>query len=154
MRITAIVKPPVTLEGRLANAVVNFSGHTVSLVAIITDTAVGVAFNSIGRYAQSGILRDRMIPRVLTEPPDALLDDSGRIDPVAVLTCALTDEKPGATATGQRPPPAWGWADASLIPTCSNLSAGIPMAALSLRAASRRRTRRASASNRSRAWQS
>jgi hypothetical protein len=109
MRITAIVERPVTLEGRLANAVVNFSGHSVSLVAIITDTAVGVAFNSIGRYAQSGILRDRMIARVLTEPSDALLDDSGRIEPAAVLTCALAVEKPGATATGQRPPPPWSW---------------------------------------------
>jgi hypothetical protein len=31
MRITAIVEWPVTLEGRPANAVVNFSGHTISL---------------------------------------------------------------------------------------------------------------------------
>ena len=54
-----------------------------------------MAFNSIGRFAQSGILRDRMIPRVLAASPDALLDDSGRIDPAAVLACALADEKPG-----------------------------------------------------------
>ena len=56
---------------------------------------VGVAFDSIGRFAQSGILRDRMIPRVLAASPEALLDDSGRIDPAAVAACALTDEKPG-----------------------------------------------------------
>jgi L-alanine-DL-glutamate epimerase-like enolase superfamily enzyme len=54
-----------------------------------------VAFDSIGRFAQSGILRDRMIPRVLAAPPDALLDESGRIDPAAVVACALSDEKPG-----------------------------------------------------------
>jgi L-alanine-DL-glutamate epimerase-like enolase superfamily enzyme len=32
---------------------------------------------------------------VLAASPDALLDTSGRIDPAAVLTCALRDEKPG-----------------------------------------------------------
>ena len=105
MRITAILERPVRLHGNPggapANAIVNFSGHTVSLVALITDAirggrpVVGVSFNSIGRFAQSGILRDRMIPRVLAAPPDALLDDSGRIDPAAVSACALADEKPG-----------------------------------------------------------
>ena len=94
-KLTAIVERPVRLQGNPANALVNFSGHTVSLVAVITDTATGVAFNSIGRFAQSGILRDRMIPRVLAASPDGLLDDSGRIDPAAVLACALADEKPG-----------------------------------------------------------
>lgn len=105
MRIAAIVERAVGLEGGRrggpANAVVNFSGHTVSLVAVITDVirggrpVAGVAFNSIGRFAQSGILRDRMIPRVLAASPDALLDASGFLDPAAVVACALADEKPG-----------------------------------------------------------
>jgi L-alanine-DL-glutamate epimerase-like enolase superfamily enzyme len=105
MRITAIVERPVGVrlgsDGGPANAVVNFSSHTVSLVAMFTDViragkpVVGVAFDSIGRFAQSGILRDRMIPRLAAASPDALLDASGRIDPAAVLTCALADEKPG-----------------------------------------------------------
>jgi D(-)-tartrate dehydratase len=102
-KLTAIVERPVRLQGSArgtpANALVNFSGHTVSLVALTAvrhgKPVVGVAFNSIGRFAQSGILRDRMIPRVLAASPDALLDDSGRIDPAAVLACALADEKPG-----------------------------------------------------------
>ncbi|MBW0017081.1 MAG: mandelate racemase [Mycobacterium sp.] len=95
MRITAIRECSVPLAGSPANAIVNFSGHTVSLVAVVTDSAVGMAFNSIGRFAQGGILRDRMIPRVLAAPPHALLDDAGHLDPAAVLACALTDEKPG-----------------------------------------------------------
>lgn len=104
MRITALVERAVGLDhgGKgPANALVNFSSHTVSLVALITDeqrngrTVVGVAFDSIGRFAQSGILRDRMIPRVLSASPDTLLDESGGIDPAAVLACALRDEKPG-----------------------------------------------------------
>jgi L-alanine-DL-glutamate epimerase-like enolase superfamily enzyme len=105
MRITAIVERPVGLradaDGGPANALVNFADHTVSLVAVRSDAirggrpVVGVAFNSIGRFAQSGILRDRMIPRLLAAPPDSLLDGSGRIDPAKVLACALRDEKPG-----------------------------------------------------------
>lgn len=105
MRIAAIVERAVGLEGGRrggpANAVVNFSGHNVSLVAVITDVirggrpVAGVAFNSIGRFAQSGILRDRMIPRVLAASPDGLLDASGFLDPAAVVACALADEKPG-----------------------------------------------------------
>ena len=97
--ITEIRERSVELTGTPANAVVSFTGHTVSLVALVGDRngkpGVGVAFDSIGRFAQSGILRDRMIPRVLAAPPDALLDDAGRIDPAAVLACALRDEKPG-----------------------------------------------------------
>ena len=106
MRITAILERPVRLHGNPANAVVNFSGHTISLVALITDAirggkpVVGVAFDSIGRFAQSGILRDRIIPRVLAAYPDALPDDAGRIDPAAVLACVLADEKPGGPGFG------------------------------------------------------
>ncbi len=115
LRITKILERAVGLRvdagGGPANAVVDFSNHTVSLVAVFTDVirdgkpVVGMAFDSIGRFAQSRILRDRMIPRVLAASPDALLDGSGRIDPASVLARALTDEKPGghgdrAAATG------------------------------------------------------
>lgn len=101
MRITQIIETPVRLRGEIANALVDFSRHTVSLVAVVSDQirggrpVTGVAFNSIGRFAQSGILTDRMIPRVLRATPESLLDDAGRIDPARVLGCALTDEKPG-----------------------------------------------------------
>jgi L-alanine-DL-glutamate epimerase-like enolase superfamily enzyme len=101
MRITRIVETSVPLRGEIANALVDFSRHTVSLVAVVSDRirhgnpVTGVAFNSIGRFAQGGILRDRMIPRVLRADPESLLDDTGRIDPARVLGRALADEKPG-----------------------------------------------------------
>ncbi|MGB3475340.1 MAG: enolase C-terminal domain-like protein [Mycobacterium sp.] len=101
MRITQIIETPVRLRGEVANALVDFSRHTVSLVAVVSDQirdgkpVTGIAFNSIGRFAQSGILADRMIPRVLRANPESLLDDAGRIDPARVLSCALADEKPG-----------------------------------------------------------
>ncbi len=101
MRITAILERTVTLHGGPVNAVVDFTGHTVSLVALRTDAVrggmpvIGVAFDSIGRFAQGGILRERMIPRLLAAAPEALLDAAGRIDPARVLACALAGEKPG-----------------------------------------------------------
>lgn len=101
MRITQIVEAPVQLQGGVANAVVDFSRHTVSLVAIVSDVirngrpVTGVAFNSIGRFAQSGILRERMIPRVLSAAPQTLLDHAGGIDTARLLVTAMTDEKPG-----------------------------------------------------------
>ena len=107
-KLTAIVERPVRSQsgpgGAPANALVNFSGHTVPLVALTAiphgKPVVGVAFDSIGRFAQSGILRDRIIPRVLAAYPDALPDDAGRIDPAAVLACVLADEKPGGPGFG------------------------------------------------------
>ena len=102
MRITRIEERSVKLNGDIANALVNFSEHTISLIQIHTDvvrhgkTVTGVAFNSIGRFAQSGILRDRMIPRLMNEAPHALLtDDGSRLDPARVLACAMKNEKPG-----------------------------------------------------------
>jgi L-alanine-DL-glutamate epimerase-like enolase superfamily enzyme len=101
MKIVDIVERPVPLQGAIKNSLVNFADHTVSLLAIRTDAVcdgkpvVGVAFNSIGRFAQSGILRDRLIPRVLSADPDSLLGDDGMLDPAKVLARCMNDEKPG-----------------------------------------------------------
>lgn len=102
MQITDIRELTVQLEGNVANAVVSFAEHTVSLVAVFTDVVrngkplVGFAFDSIGRYAQGAILRDRMIPRVLAAQPDALLAADGRsFDAAKVLATAMRNEKPG-----------------------------------------------------------
>lgn len=102
MRIREIRELSVPLTGNIANAVVNFSAHTISLVAVVSDVVrngrplAGLAFNSIGRYAQGGLMRERFIPRVLAADPDRLLDDTGRaFDPAAVLRTAMQDEKPG-----------------------------------------------------------
>jgi L-alanine-DL-glutamate epimerase-like enolase superfamily enzyme len=102
MRITEIRELAVPLQGAVANAVVNFSEHTVSLVAVMTDVVrggkpvVGVGFNSIGRFAQSGIIRDRMIPRLLGAGTASLLAADGQgFDPAKVLATILRNEKPG-----------------------------------------------------------
>ena len=102
MRITGIRELTVPLEGNIANAVVNFSEHTISMVAVESDAirngkpVTGYAFDSIGRYAQGGILRERVIPRLLAAPPESLLDPEGRrLDPAQVLRVAMCNEKPG-----------------------------------------------------------
>ncbi|MGB3069411.1 MAG: enolase C-terminal domain-like protein [Ottowia sp.] len=102
MRITDIRELTVPLEGNMANAVVNFSAHTVSLVAVFTDVVrqgqplVGLAFDSIGRFAQGGLLRERFIPRLLAAPPAELLADDGTaFDPARAFKVMMRDEKPG-----------------------------------------------------------
>lgn len=101
MRITRIIEKPLRLESNISNAFVNFAHHTVSLIAIVTDKIVagkpltGISFNSIGRYAQSGILKDRMIPRLLEEDPENLLLEDGTLSPEKVSLVALRNEKPG-----------------------------------------------------------
>ena len=101
MKIVDIREVAVPLQGQIANAVVNFAEHDVSLLALVTDViragrpVVGLAFNSIGRFAQSGILRHRMLPRLQQASPASLLNESGtRWDPARVLACVLRNEKP------------------------------------------------------------
>lgn len=102
MKIVDIREVALPLQGQIANAVVNFAEHDVTLLALVTDVVragrpvVGLAFNSIGRFAQSGILRHRLLPRLRQASPQSLLDDSGaRWDPARVLACVLRNEKPG-----------------------------------------------------------
>jgi L-alanine-DL-glutamate epimerase-like enolase superfamily enzyme len=100
-RIVEVREQPVRLEAAIRNSLIDFSQMTVSVVAVITDRVidgrpvVGFGFNSIGRYAQSGMLRDRFIPRLLEANPDSLLDDAGELDPALVRDVLMKNEKPG-----------------------------------------------------------
>ncbi|HEY1950424.1 MAG TPA: mandelate racemase/muconate lactonizing enzyme family protein, partial [Bryobacteraceae bacterium] len=86
----------------IRNAYIDFSQMTVSALAVITDVVrdgkpvVGFGFNSNGRYAPSGLLRDRFIPRLLAAAPDSLLDDTGEnLDPFKIWATMMRNEKPG-----------------------------------------------------------
>jgi len=75
---------------------------TVSVLALITDVVrdgkpvVGFGFNSNGRYAPSGLLRDRFIPRLKAAETCALLNDAqDNFDPVRVWDVLMRNEKPG-----------------------------------------------------------
>ena len=73
-----------------------------AVVAVVTDVerdglpVVGFGFNSNGRYAASGILRERFIPRLL-EADDAAVrnDDDTNLDPHKCWDIMMAGEKPG-----------------------------------------------------------
>jgi D(-)-tartrate dehydratase len=101
VRIVDVRETTVPLRTDVSNAVMNFSRMTVSVLALVTDEVrdgepvIGYGFNSTGRYAQGGLLRDRIIPRVLEADPGSLLGDDGDIAPELVWRAAMRDEKPG-----------------------------------------------------------
>jgi D(-)-tartrate dehydratase len=100
VKIKEIRELSIPLQGAISNSVVSFSDHDVSLVAVISDQIrdgqplIGFGFNSIGRYAQRGILQDRIVPRILAAGADQLLGADG-FDCAAVLKTAMRNEKPG-----------------------------------------------------------
>lgn len=100
MRIRETRDLRVPLRGSVSNAVVAFSEHDVSLVAVFAEVGgkqvVGLGFNSIGRFAQSGLLRERFIPRVLAaDPADYEGGPNGAPDPWKLREIAMRNEKPG-----------------------------------------------------------
>ena len=101
MKIVDIRETVVPIRSDIRNAFIDFRQMTVSVVAIITDIrrdgrrVVGYGFNSNGRYAPSGLLRERFIPRLLAADPADLIDEGGNLDPHAVWGVLMTGEKPG-----------------------------------------------------------
>ena len=102
MRIVDIRETVVPIKSKIRNAYIDFSQMTVSVLALLTDVirngkpVVGFGFNSNGRYAPSGLLRDRFIPRLRAAEPEMLLDESGEnLDPVRVWDVVMRNEKPG-----------------------------------------------------------
>lgn len=102
MRIVDVREAAVPLRSELRNAVITFSEMTISIVAVVTDVVrdgrplAGYGFHSNGRYAQAGILRTRMIPRLLAAPPEALRSDtSDDVDPRKAWDVMMANEKPG-----------------------------------------------------------
>jgi D(-)-tartrate dehydratase len=102
MKIVDIREIVVPIKSNIRNSYIDFSQMTVSVLALITDVirdgkpVVGYGFNSNGRYAPSGLLRDRFIPRLKAAEPASLLDDSGdNFDPFKIWTILMRNEKPG-----------------------------------------------------------
>lgn len=102
MKITDIKEARVSIASDIANAYISFAKMDVSILAIYTDArvdgrqVVGYGFNSNGRYAQSGLLRERFLPRLRDAPADSLLDERGdNLDPFRVWDTLMANEKPG-----------------------------------------------------------
>src|SRR6267143_4935308 len=95
----------VPIKSPIRNAFIDFSQMTVSVLALVTDVirdgkpVVGFGFNSNGRYAPSGLLRDRFIPRLKAVDPETLVDESGEnLDPIRIWDVVMRNEKPEDTA--------------------------------------------------------
>ncbi len=102
MKILAIHETVAPISSDIRNAYIDFSKMTASVVAVVTDVkrngkrVVGYGFNSNGRYAQSGLLRERFIPRIMAAAAKSLVNDAGdNLDPHRIWACAMANEKPG-----------------------------------------------------------
>jgi L-alanine-DL-glutamate epimerase-like enolase superfamily enzyme len=102
IRIVEIREKTVPIASPIANAYIDFSKMTCSVVAVVTDVVrdgrrvVGYGFNSNGRYGQGGLIRERFASRILEAEPGSLADESGEnIDPHKVWARMMTNEKPG-----------------------------------------------------------
>ncbi len=102
MRIVDIRETTASIASPIANAYIDFSKMTCSVVAVITDVirdgqpVVGYGFNSNGRYGAGGLLRERFLPRLRDAPPDSLLDEQhDNLDPFRIWATLMANEKPG-----------------------------------------------------------
>ena len=102
MKIIDIRETVAPIQSDLRNAFIDFSLMTVSVAALVTDVVrdgkrvVGFGFNSNGRYAQQGLLRERFIPRLQEADPETLLNEEGsNFDPAKIWDCMMKNEKPG-----------------------------------------------------------
>jgi len=102
MRIVDVRERTVPIASSIANAYIDFSKMTLSLVAVITDVVrdgqpvVGYGFNSNGRYGQGSLIRERFVPRLRDADTATLMDDTGEnLDPHRIWAAMLKNEKPG-----------------------------------------------------------
>jgi L-alanine-DL-glutamate epimerase-like enolase superfamily enzyme len=102
MRIVEIRERTFPISSPIANAYIDFSKMTLSLVAVVTDVirdgkrVVGYGFNSNGRYGQGCLIRERLVPRILEADPNTLLDEGGEnLDPHRIWAAMFKNEKPG-----------------------------------------------------------
>lgn len=93
--IVEIRSAVVPISSAISNAYIDFSKMTASVVAVISDVVrdgkplVGYGFNSNGRYAPDGLLKERFIARLQAA------DLGGEIDPQLAWTAMMANEKPG-----------------------------------------------------------
>jgi len=99
INIRAVTAP---MQSNIRNAYVNFQEMTTTVVAITTDVVrdgrpvIGYGFNSNGRYAATGLLTERFLPRLAQAAPLSLLTEAGdNLDPQRIWQTMMTGEKPG-----------------------------------------------------------
>ena len=111
MRIVDLRELTAPISSPIANAYIDFSRMTCSLVAVVTDVVrdgkpvIGYGFNSNGRYGQGGLIRERFFPRLLEADPSALQNDAGdNLDPQRIWSALMRNEKPGGHGERRQQP--------------------------------------------------
>jgi len=101
MRIVDIKEQTIPIS-RYGDPQVPSDGLNTTVVAIIADVhrngapVVGFGFSSIGRFGQSGLIRERFAPRLLAAWEDELATRSDdNLDPARAWDCIMKGEKPG-----------------------------------------------------------
>jgi hypothetical protein len=107
LRIVDIRERSIPIS-RYADASIPSGGLTTSIAVIVTDVVrhgrpvTGFGFSSIGRFAQSGLIRERFAPRLLAANDAELANnDHTNIDPFRAWSIMLKGEKPGGHPTRQ-----------------------------------------------------
>jgi L-alanine-DL-glutamate epimerase-like enolase superfamily enzyme len=102
MQIVDVREVTLPIASAIANAYIDFSKMTLSLVAVVTDVlqdgkpVIGYGFNSNGRYGQGGLIRERFAPRILETDPKSLRNDAqDNLDPDRIWQTLMRNEKPG-----------------------------------------------------------
>ena len=101
MRIASVRDGVVPIASAIANAYIDFSQMTAlgrrgrHRRRGDGRSVIGFGFNSNGRYAQPGLLRERFIPRLQATPEASLVDADGGLDPAGAWAVMMRNEKPG-----------------------------------------------------------
>ncbi|UUX58825.1 mandelate racemase/muconate lactonizing enzyme family protein [Glutamicibacter halophytocola] len=101
MKIVSAHVGTIPISSSMRNAYIDFSKMDCTILALVSDVIVdgkplvGYGFNSNGRYNASAILQDRILPRLLNAPAEALLDEQGSLSPEKAWDLMMSNEKPG-----------------------------------------------------------
>jgi len=124
MRIVSVKQDIAPIASDIANAYIDFSKMTASIVAVTVEgegglRATGYGFNSNGRYAQPGLLAERFVPRLLEASEAQITAPDGTLDPAGAWAAMMKNEKPGGH--GERSV-AVGVLDMALWDACAKLA--------------------------------
>ncbi|AMD87565.1 mandelate racemase [Actinomyces radicidentis] len=101
MRIVSAHAGTIPISSPIRNAYIDFTKMDSSILALVSDVVVdgkplvGYGFNSNGRYNATGILNERILPRLLEADPESLLDEDGNLSPERAWPIMMANEKPG-----------------------------------------------------------
>lgn len=101
MNIASAHVGTIPISSSMSNAYIDFSNMDCTILALVSDVIVdgkplvGYGFNSNGRYNATAIMKERMLPRLLDTPAEALLNDSGELWPEKAWGIMMSNEKPG-----------------------------------------------------------